>query len=209
LPMSSGCRFTLTQNLYAESVSTMRLAKSMNLELSSVNYVRKIIDNKNIMSEGGKLSFYTSHTYPHTSKYFSISALKGVDRAIWQCFRTMGCKVLLRPVLTNYNENADKDLEVHACGRELSYRKGQERAIQSHYRFQYLLKEWGIDDIKYDEAEWVNGFDDKHRDKQITYMAYENQASLATEYSYCTIIVEAPKIDHQLGTGARVALDDF
>ncbi|KAI1656347.1 hypothetical protein F4813DRAFT_132999 [Daldinia decipiens] len=98
----SGHRITLTYNLDATRGNDQLTSHPRPLDLIQVplyNHMHAIISQEMFMPKGGYLGFYTTHSYPHTSWHFcEPDTLKGLDMAIWKCFRALGCSVYLRPV---------------------------------------------------------------------------------------------------------------
>ncbi|KAK4196281.1 putative 2og-fe oxygenase family protein [Triangularia verruculosa] len=190
---------------YSDCEHESKLARSLNIQLPLVKHAQKILDDKTFMPKGGYLGFYTSHAYPHTNEDFSVSAIKGIDRAIWHCFLSLGCRVDLRPVLhLEVNDYCDGITEnKHVVGKYFPTMTVNDQVWEDgdHKR---IIKRWGVSAVKYKQIVWMNEKQDEHKRRQLTYIVYGNEANLSEDYSYCAIIVRVPEIDNE--SGARASL---
>ncbi|KAK4660932.1 hypothetical protein QC762_123357 [Podospora pseudocomata] len=177
----------------------------MEVELPLMKYARNIKNDKTFMPKGGYLGFYTSHSYSHTSETFSVSAIKGIDRAIWQGFLSLGYHVDLRPVLIT--ERYEDDSYRYVMGKYFPAETYQNWQVDDETHLKRLIKSWGISRVKFKEVVWMNESHDEHKQRQLMYMVYGNEAPIHSDYSYCTVIVHVPEWDNQLGARAKLTSD--
>lgn len=130
MEVTSGHRITLTYNLYARNMSSTDaphagrgLMDPTQLPLHGI--LHSLFLQENFMPGGGYLGVHTSHAYPHTSKSACLPAtLKGIDMAVWETFRSLGCVVKLRPVVEladPYHYGHEPEYEDDCPAVELTY----------------------------------------------------------------------------------------
>ncbi|KAK4647203.1 uncharacterized protein QC761_123357 [Podospora bellae-mahoneyi] len=141
----------------------------------------------------------------HTSETFSASAIKGIDRAIWQGFLSLGYHVDLRPVLIT--ERYEDDSYRYVMGKYFPAETYQNWQVGDETHLKRLIKSWGISRFKFKEVVWMNESHDEHKQRQLMYMVYRNEAPIHSDYSYCTIIVLVPEWDNQLGARTKLTSD--
>ncbi|KAF3055167.1 putative 2og-fe oxygenase family protein [Daldinia childiae] len=205
----SGHRITLTYNLYATRGSGQLTSHPKPLDLIKVplyTHMHAIIGQEKFMPKGGYLGFYTTHSYPHTTRHFcEPDTLKGLDMAIWECFQALGCSVYLRPVAQEYSERDQVGFnqreEVWVGG---SLRTGETANFLSYDEMsddaEVLLKGWSkLGDgpiFRYSDIAWLN--DPGESEFQFAYLVYGNEASINVLYSVCAIVVEVPPYEKRV-----------
>ncbi|KAK4183046.1 putative 2og-fe oxygenase family protein [Podospora australis] len=209
LPVRSGHRVTLTYNLFA--VKPEPIGAENKLDLPLVQYMDSVLKNKDFMPNGGYLGFYTSHAYPHTADSFTESTIKGIDRVIWQGFQSLGCNVRVLPVLhqdyIEMSDSDDEDFPDTVIGKGLSKMKifyGQ--VDDSMYYKNYVLDSWGECEVQARDVLWLN--QGMHKQMQLAFTAYGNEAETYVQYSWCAILVQVPAYDAEKGGRVEIAAED-
>ena len=120
LPLVSGCRITLTYNLYYQ-ITQPQPGHALPLSLDSVpvyHDLRTALRTGGFMHTGGILGFYCNHAYPHSNVALRKGlpmALKGVDLLIYTVCRSLGLVTKARPILEHYwNPEHEYDEDIYA-----------------------------------------------------------------------------------------------
>ncbi|KAM7197776.1 putative 2og-fe oxygenase family protein [Naviculisporaceae sp. PSN 640] len=239
LQVQSGQRVTLTYNLYAGTSPSDPLTQAppidKGLQLPLAQYLKNILSNKDFMPEGGNLGFYATHAYPHSSSVFQAEIrsaterkttppLKGIDRALWQTAKALGCRVILRPAVNFVFESSDDDddddveydsddneivparVPVQAIGRRLGFSVNNYRVENRDDLVSVLEHDYNDYGVRYQNFEWLNGPREENQEPALAYIAYGNEASVDYLYSYCTILISVGAFD--LATGTRKTSDE-
>ncbi|KAI1451323.1 hypothetical protein F4805DRAFT_109316 [Annulohypoxylon moriforme] len=218
----SGYRVTLTYNLYAVRGNGQLTGHSNALDLTQVplyKHMRAILDYDSFMPKGGYLGFHTSHSYPHTSRCVCLpDILKGIDMALWECLRALGCGVCLRPIVFYRNEEFWDKYKVYYPEHSDESDDGEEGLptdfigayfpahIDGRGEFNDLKKvfdSWSADvfnrHLGYNDVTWLNV--PAHKEFQLAFTVYGNQGATTAVYSSCAIIVEVPPYEKGVGRG--------
>ncbi|KAI1101258.1 hypothetical protein F4804DRAFT_347774 [Jackrogersella minutella] len=205
LEVRSGYRITLTYNLYAVRGNGQLAGHCNTLDLAHIplyKHMRSILNRESFMPEGGHLGFYTTHSYPHTSNNFCTpDTLKGLDMAIWECFQALGCGVCLRPV-ANYRKWEDKHRRYIGATFPASVENGcyeLEEEVETYIFDKWTEQAFG-EEILYSDVTWLNR--PSHKELQMAFTTYGNEATSTAVYSACAIIVGVPP--YQKGVGRKV-----
>ncbi|KAH8882268.1 hypothetical protein GQ53DRAFT_701013 [Thozetella sp. PMI_491] len=189
LQVRAGHRVTLTYNLYTVH-GQGHLAGNPNaidsLQLPFYKKMDGILNQKEFMSEGGWLGFFTTHAYPHASKQFERDTLKGIDMAIWQGFQALGCGVCLRPIV-DYKKVPDPGDRIIGKYFPAVCVDGM---VEDEDHVREVAEGWGVEGIDPADIQWVN--DGGNQELQFAYTAYGNEASTTASYSRCAILVGVP-----------------
>ncbi|KAH5641592.1 hypothetical protein HBI51_132510 [Parastagonospora nodorum] len=205
LEVTSGYRITLTYNLYMRRGLGEIAGLSQTLDAQQLPAYKEIKDalaNPDFMNEGGMLGKYCSHAYAHAIKNAESvfpSVLKGSDMVAYEVFRSLGVKVLVRPVVDHISKHLDHEdiadmgmpeLFTHShIGKELS------APINTN-------TEWGEGGDVVDvyqaypntlmKVTWMNAPVQGTQNMQFAYLIYGNQAEADFEYSFCALLFEIP-----------------
>ncbi|KAK3304696.1 uncharacterized protein B0T15DRAFT_250851 [Chaetomium strumarium] len=220
LPVSSGHRVTLTYNLYAlpnpSHLPSPTSPLPSDLSLPLVTYMSSLLSNPSFMPAGGHLGFYTTHAYPHTSLTFSVSALKGIDTVIFRGFQALGCGVCLRPVLdpdcffwSGSGTEEDEDTIPRVIGKHLPMCTAEGRVECAADMMQWVFRDedfcYAVEErVKFEEVEWLNESGGRHREMQLAYTVYGNEANTVAQYSWCAILIAVPGWDGEKGARKRL-----
>ncbi|KAI0830008.1 hypothetical protein F5Y06DRAFT_307936 [Hypoxylon sp. FL0890] len=148
--------------------------------------MRALFDKKSFMPKGGYLGFYVVHPYPHTSSTFRFpGALKGLDMAIWECFKALGCKLTLHPVARAPGE----------CGcAGWRYYIGNDFTLYvpygsyDYYELDDLFTGWSTDEQpEFEDVTWLN--EPGNEELQLAYRTTDDD-EISESYSTCAIIIE-------------------
>ncbi|KAK4238801.1 hypothetical protein C8A03DRAFT_33125 [Achaetomium macrosporum] len=214
LPVTSGHRVTLTYNLYSHPNPSQLPSPTSplpsNLSLPLITHMSSLLSNPSFMPSGGYLGFYTTHAYPHTSLNFSVSALKGIDMVIFRGFQSLGCGVCLRPILDPecYFWNDTEDTIKPVIGKFLPMCAAQGR-VEAAEDMQYIFRDedwgWVVEEaVNFEDVEWLNEGMERHREMQLAYTVYGNEANTAAQYSWCAILIGVPGWDEEKGARGRL-----
>ncbi|KAH9902339.1 hypothetical protein F4778DRAFT_737273 [Xylariomycetidae sp. FL2044] len=196
LPVHSGHRVTLTYNLYAVRGSGLLAGHCRAMDpkqLPLYKSLGSLLTREDFMPEGGHLGIWTTHAYAHANKHACLpDALKGLDMAVWEALRSLGCEVNTRAVVDDPesygNYKAIGTLSDFKCVNELIVDRAQ-----LHHE---ILSKWRVvedgEKVKERNVIWLNGRPRGQKQLQFGYMAYGNDASLAVVYSDCAIIGKVP-----------------
>ncbi|KAL9111220.1 MAG: hypothetical protein Q9227_004297 [Pyrenula ochraceoflavens] len=112
LPVSEGCRITLTYNLYfTKQPSPTDFVTSMST-LPFWHDLKGMLNQKDFFPSGGKIGFWCAHSYAHNVESHAAllpEALKGVDRVVYSVLVSLGLTTDLRPVIRGGRHDDDED----------------------------------------------------------------------------------------------------
>ncbi|KAK2615390.1 hypothetical protein N8I77_002149 [Diaporthe amygdali] len=195
LEVKSGYRLTLTYNLYAVRGGGMLTgieppvldATQLPIYLS----LKNIVDNKAFMPEGGYLGFYCSHAYAHTNTDAIIlpDMLKGLDMVIWETFGRLGLEASVKPVLNveDFYQYEDEPRDPMIVGNDRALQMSNMMRIEDYDQMDEQIEQWrGGETVNFKEIHWLTK--PNHKELQLAYIAYGNEESLESFYSYCAII---------------------
>ncbi|POS73066.1 hypothetical protein DHEL01_v208545 [Diaporthe helianthi] len=208
LEFKSGYRLTLTYNLYAVRGGSMLTGVEPPVldatQLPIYVSLKDIVQNKDFMPQGGYLGFYCNHAYAHTNTEAVIlpDMLKGLDMIMWEAFGRLGLEASVKPVmdveefyegLYDYYEENDQvpipDRDLMVIGNDRALHMSQGLRIEEYDQMDDEIAEWrGDETLKSKEVHWLTK--PTHKQVQMAYIAYGNEESLASFYSYYAIIAK-------------------
>jgi len=220
LKVSSGCRVTVTYNLYLAGPTLNKQVPSVVPDLRDISNLQstlqRLLKSPEFLPDGGTLGFGLAHQYPVTFKTelkSMIEYLKGEDARVYRACTELQLKPSLRMVYDD-DELDWNDVRVSTRPRGIMLRQIVEQPRYDHtdisYR-EYLIKKLGGVPINLDnntvakESKWVqgsSGVTKKYR--QIIWVApfkegnrlkdvataYGNQ--VATDFVYCSPCLIVP-----------------
>ncbi|KAI1288943.1 hypothetical protein F5Y03DRAFT_378833 [Xylaria venustula] len=188
LKVTSGHRLTLTYTLYATYGNGSITGLSSVIDMAQLSLYKKLsslLDREDFLDEGGHIGIYTTFAYPHTSNYSCLpEALKGSDMAVWEILGSLGCRMKLLPVATMKDETL--------VGKTLKW-KNVDSLVDEYSGMSNLINWWSRKykgrALKAEDVFWLNEPNGKtHKQPQMSYLAYGNEASLGVIYTECAII---------------------
>ncbi len=115
---------------------------------------------------GGMLGFWCSHAYPYNNNGESPlpATLKGVDAAVWECFKALGVDVDIAPLIFDESSEYSPNWVV---GKKFGVHQDDSYQVDDASEYHEMYAEWGhyTDDPIY----WLT--DPKHSELQIIYTA--------------------------------------
>ncbi|KAK4697466.1 hypothetical protein P7C71_g614, partial [Lecanoromycetidae sp. Uapishka_2] len=100
--VTKGDRITLTYNLFYTSVGDLAQPVADPKQLALYGIIKEMYEQPGFLKKGALLGFFCNHQYAHlqTSGRLSLpGSLKGVDLAVFASFKTLGLRVLVKPVI--------------------------------------------------------------------------------------------------------------
>ncbi|KGO55244.1 Oxoglutarate/iron-dependent dioxygenase [Penicillium expansum] len=195
--------------------------------LSLHSFLKELFIEPSFMKEGGAFGFYCSHAYPHTSDEASMllpRALKGADLVLYSVFKSLGIQIDVVPVIIEDDYQGDDDEEDDyeeddsspfdneqgASQKEQgASQKGQVRVGDKlhSYKATGMMTEdgesslqalnWTWSGKRRPEVTWIGS--PTHEKMALTHLAYGNETSQSTVYSYAAIIAEIPPFQERKG----------
>ncbi|PQE32019.1 Oxoglutarate iron-dependent dioxygenase protein [Rutstroemia sp. NJR-2017a WRK4] len=205
-PVVSGHRVTLTYNLYVSPHSVGSLF-TLPPPIDASSYplsagAREMLSQNGFMPEGGKLGFYCTHQYAHSTatkgrayrgshggftnrdtadiEHLMPYALKGVDAMIFQTFASLGLNVSVKPVLDMlieeyWDDNADDVVDRIEASFEGETREQKLERIEKEAKYPRIGKRfWGF---HFTNIEYGEGFEDPY-DMTDTMWPSESESNL-------------------------------
>ena len=111
LPVTAGLRVTLAFNLECTPQDAAPPKTMDPITLPFTRALHAALDCCAFMPEGCELGFALQHLYPHTSKGFSISMLKGADAVILSAAKRLNLEVAIEPVWKTGDFDSDCHIE--------------------------------------------------------------------------------------------------
>ncbi|KAB5542402.1 hypothetical protein GE09DRAFT_1244641 [Coniochaeta sp. 2T2.1] len=189
--------------------------------------VEALLQDGRFMKDGGYLGLYCNHAYAYTTASGDLlpDTLKGLDMVVWETFKALGVGLSVKPVIAvdRYHEEIDKwyaakpDRHNQAANKawlDKEPREGQSYGgvvgdklklafsgafqVESSEERMEMYRKWkGRGAVRYDDVTWLN--EPTHREMQLLYTAYGNEASVGCEYSHCAILARIPPFDSKSG----------
>ncbi|KAL1866874.1 hypothetical protein Daus18300_006577 [Diaporthe australafricana] len=187
LEVKSGYRLTLTYNLYAVRGGGMLTGIQPPVldatQLPIYTSLKNIVENKEFMPE-----------------VILPDMLKGLDMVLWEAFGRLGLEASVKPVLNledfyeNLEEDFDEDKHRMVVGNDRAPHMSQFLRIEEYEQMDDQIKEWrGSETLNFKDVHWLTK--PNHKQLQLAYIAYGNEESLASFYSYCAIIARVQPSD--------------
>ncbi|KAI1446123.1 hypothetical protein F5Y02DRAFT_417419 [Annulohypoxylon stygium] len=212
----SGHCITLTYNLYDVRGNGHLTGNCNVLDITQTplyKQLRPLLSQKSFLPKGGYLGFYTRHHYPHTSIGTSFRPpenLKGIDMALWECFRALGCRVRLRPVAEF--EHGIYDTHEEDGSMPVKFIGGSFKAFIDRNKYgtvgvMYLFDRWWRptfgENLKHSNIDWMN-----HPGHEEFQMAFTYRNTTEAVYSSCAIIVKVPSYKKRVGSNTSTSSTD-
>ncbi|KAF1911956.1 hypothetical protein BDU57DRAFT_483512 [Ampelomyces quisqualis] len=203
LEVTSGHRVTLTYNLYMRRGLGELAGHSEVLDAQQLSVFKELKDalaSHDFMAKGGLIGKYCDHAYAHTTtdaatKFPSI--LKGADMVAYEVFRSLGIKILIRPIAEHVSQYENYDISAKLRRRDFVGNAITE-CIETGM-------EWGECENGYDvwnqypstlqKVHWINAPTPGTEDIQFSYTRYGNQAEAAFAYSHCALLFVIPPFE--------------
>ncbi|RDW90194.1 2OG-Fe(II) oxygenase [Aspergillus mulundensis] len=195
--VTEGERITLTYNLYVtEPVVPLSCLNSIIQPKSWPLYglLETLIAEPGFMTSGGVMGVPCTHAYPHTSHSASSMlprGLKGGDLMVYSVLKALGIRVKVLPVLEKprrYDDREHKGEELVGTDLwELSIDSCSEVQESSDF-YEVLDSAWPAYRAK--GIKWIPGH--RHSKLALTHIAYGNEATIGTVYSYAAIFAVIP-----------------
>ena len=217
LPVRSGHRVTITYNLYytrndvpdGQVEGVVAPTPIFETETALVRSLQRAFESRWFLPEGGNIVFYLHHKYPITEDQYTkdpqaqlqnvASCLKGVDAAAWRAVRALGLEPVLRllyddseystiPVMLDHNVTFRDDGLVEGKLNDYLVAREQGIALIPGTILPMYPYSWGL--YERVPALFVNyKYNREGRQRETKFMAYGNEASLATAYWYVGMFV--------------------
>ncbi|OJJ41693.1 hypothetical protein ASPWEDRAFT_179400 [Aspergillus wentii DTO 134E9] len=200
--ITKGDRVTLTYNLcVTEPVGSLTLPKPI-VDIKSLplyEYLRDLIRQPGFLADGGALGIFCSHAYAHSSDTAATNlprTLKGSDLVFYAVLKSIGIGVNVLPVMDMADWDRHGEPPSGNCvGNALySYFTTDEGGYEEEYESKIAKRCWPYK-IRRDIT-WLTA--PKHLEYAFTHLAYGNEASTSTQYSYATIIAEFPSWNERI-----------
>ncbi|KAJ5790206.1 uncharacterized protein N7518_007217 [Penicillium psychrosexuale] len=218
--ITEGERITLTYNLYITEPVGGSIPPSMIVDPKSFplyGYLQELIMEPGFMQKGGALGFYCSHAYPHASDEAPMllpRALKGADLVLYSVFKSLGIKIEVVPVIQEDDfRKGDYDMDEEYESLEYDSNpkdsKGKkEDDVNDKLLVGDKLHPYITTDMTEEFGETLNLNNNRwkckhrrgviwigspaHGQSALSYLAYGNEASISTIYSYAAMIAKIP-----------------
>ncbi|KAH0368867.1 hypothetical protein KCU65_g3789, partial [Aureobasidium melanogenum] len=212
--VTAGHRVTLTYNLYASQGTGSLAGKKHSMDAARLPTYQPLVDllsSRTFMVEGGSMAIGLSHAYPYTHALLHRQlpgALKGADMMLYEVLLALNLRAEWVRVM-DLSEECDKMREINVenydsddSALEQMNELCDGASGDTFYRLGFEPMKISDEMIeKYDLVEkigwnrlgpvlWI-----RHpRDSQLemAYLAYGNEASMATKYSSAAIVVSVP-----------------
>ncbi|KAJ5926048.1 hypothetical protein N7516_007821 [Penicillium verrucosum] len=211
--VTEGERITLTYNLYVTEPVGGSIPPSLIIDPKSLpvhSFMKELVMEPAIMKEGGAFGFYCSHAYPHTSDEAPMllpRALKGADLVLYSVFKSLGIQINVVPVIMedDYKEEDYDDYEEDNSEQsEKGEQQQSDKVRVGHKLHPYVASDhmteegesslraldWAWPGKHRPEVTWIGS--PTHQKMALSHIAYGNEPSQSTIYSYAAMIAEIP-----------------
>ncbi|KAL2703849.1 hypothetical protein AAEP93_004920 [Penicillium crustosum] len=202
--VTEGERITLTYNLYVTEPVGGSIPPSLILDprsLSLHSFLRELVMEPGFMKNGGAFGFYYSHAYPHTSDEAPMllpRALKGADLVLYSVFKSLGIYI------NDEYEEDDSEQSEKEQGASEKVRVGDK--LHSYVATDMMTEmgesslralDWAWPGKHRPEVTWTGS--PTHEKMALSHIAYGNEPSQSTVYSYAAMIAEIPPFMERQG----------
>ncbi|CAD0094426.1 unnamed protein product, partial [Aureobasidium mustum] len=182
--VTAGHRVTLTYNLYASRGSGFLAGQKHSMDATHLPTYQPLINllrSRTFMAEGGSMAIGLAHAYPYTHALMHRqlpSALKGADMMLYEVLLALNLRAELIRVM---------DLPEEAAAK---------REFDAYCRDSDQSDDESMDEPCDGDTFYQLGFEAMQL--EFAYLAYGNNASMATKYSRAAIVVSIPSLQQRL-----------